>query len=307
MKILIVGLGSIATKHINSIRKLISNHEIYALRSGENAKNIEGVNNIYHLNDENIIYDFAIISNPTELHYEYILKLADKKINLFIEKPPVKSLLQVNDISNAIKLNKINTYVACNLRFHPCIQFLKNYFNTNKQRIINEVNVYFGSYLPDWRPNRDFRTVYSSIPELGGGVHLDLFHEFDYSYWLFGAPSNVNSIKRNVSSLKIPAIDSAVYILEYCNYNINIVLNYYRKDAKRSIEILFEDETWTIDLLKNSITNNENKIIYKVENYTLLDTYDSQMKYYLNCIKNNLQTYSFDDSAEILKICLSND
>jgi len=308
MKILIVGLGSIATKHIIAIRKLILNPEIYALRSNLEANKVEGIINIFDLNDETLEFDFALISNPTQNHEEYIEKLSKKNIDLFIEKPPVSSLLNIHELVRKINEKNIKTYVACNLRFHPCLVFLKKQLETKENCVINEVNIYCGSYLPEWRPNQDFRKNYSANPEMGGGVHLDLFHEIDYSHWLFGKPENMHCVKRNVSSLNIEAIDSANYILEYPRYNINIVLNYFRRDSKRSIEILFEDDTWTIDLLKNSIQNSENEIIFQAEDFTILDTYDSQMNYFINGLKNNQkQMNTFADSIEILKTCLNND
>jgi predicted dehydrogenase len=43
------------------------------------------------------VFDFAIISNPTHLHYECIEKLTHKEIPLFIEKPAIHSLEKAAD------------------------------------------------------------------------------------------------------------------------------------------------------------------------------------------------------------------
>jgi hypothetical protein len=78
----------------------------------------------------NVVFDFAIISNPTHLHFEYIEKLAKKGFDLFIEKPALHSLENATELLQLIEDKNIVTYVACNLRFHPCILFLKNKLDT---------------------------------------------------------------------------------------------------------------------------------------------------------------------------------
>lgn len=306
MKVLIVGLGSIAKKHIIALKSLYSEATIFALRSNINAEKVENVTNIYDL--DTIDFDFAIISNPTQLHHHFIDILADKNINMMIEKPPLSSLENIDVLVKKIESKNLVTYVACNLRFHPCLIFIKDFLSKNQSKIINEVNIYCGSHLPDWRPNTDFRQVYSAIPEMGGGVHLDLFHELDYTHWLFGKPKKVTSTKKNVSSLKIQAIDYANYVFEYPNFTANIVLNYYRKDAKRTIEIVFEDQTITVDLIKNIITNQLGEVIFEATNFTIIETYVEQMQYFVNSLKvNQKQMNTFADSMEVLKTCLNDE
>lgn len=308
MNILIVGLGSIAKKHINALMALKVEVKLYAFRSNLNSANEEGVENVYSLDNFDKTLDFAIISNPTYLHYEFIEKLANKGIPLFIEKPAVHTLENIESLISVIRKRDLITYVACNLRFHPCITFLKNILDYESVRI-NEVNVYCGSYLPDWRPGQDFRKSYSANPEMGGGVHLDLFHELDYTYWLFGEPNSLRSIKRNVSSLSIKAIDYANYILEYDNYTLNIILNYYRRDPKRIIEIVIDDKTLIIDLINNSISNSKGDLIFKADkNFTLFDTYISQMLFFVEGLKSNLkQMNTFEDSVQVLKFFLKDE
>lgn len=307
MNVLIVGLGSIARKHIAAFQSLNIDFKIYALRSNLNAAIEEGVENIYDLNDSGVIFDFAIISNPTHLHYQFIEKLALRGIPLFIEKPAVHNLENVNKLIEIIEEKQLVTYVACNLRFHPCITFLKNKIDTECLRI-NELNVYCGSYLPDWRPEKDFRTIYSANAAMGGGVHLDLFHELDYTTWLFGLPSKSISVLRNISSLEIDAIDYANYSFQYPTFTANIILNYYRRKPKRQIEIVLEWDTWTIDLIKNEIKNDKEECLFEVADFNVKDTYSLQLDYFINCLRNKqVPMNSLKESVEILKICLNNE
>ena len=126
---------------------------------------------------------------------------------------------------------------------------------------INEVNVYCGSYLPEWRPNTDYKKSYSANTLLGGGVYIDLIHEIDYFFWFFGKPKNtVKSYKSN-SSLAINAIEYANFTLFYTNFTTSVILNYYRRDAKRCFEIVFDDYTVEVDLLKNCVYQTK-KIVY---------------------------------------------
>jgi predicted dehydrogenase len=226
---------------------------------------------------------------------------------LFIEKPAIHKLENSDTLVQLIKEQKIINYVACNMRFHPCITFLKNKIETENLRI-NEVNVYCGSYLPDWRPEKDFKLIYSANASMGGGVHLDLFHELDYITWLFGLPKKSQSILRNVSSLNINAVDYANYILEYDNFTTSIILNYYRKKPKREIEIVFNNETLIIDLINNSIKDDNQKTIFLADNFFLKDTYVAQLNYFITLLTKNEKPFnSLSESINVLKIVLQNE
>ena len=304
MNILIVGLGSIAKKHISALRAISNDFKIYALRSIGNNDDEVGIENIFNLKDVNVVFDFAIISNPTNLHFEYILKLAKKGINLLIEKPAIHRLDNYDELIKLINQEKIKTYVACNLRFHPCIIYLRNKIKKEILKI-NEVNVYCGSYLPDWRPDKDFRSTYSSIASMGGGVHLDLIPELDYTTWLFGMPNESKSFLKSVSSLNIDSVDYANYVLGYDTFTVNIILNYYRRKPKREIEIVFEDDILVCNLLNAEIRNSKNEIIYLDNSYNINKTYLSQAEYFINKLKNNdAYMNNLDESFEILKIAL---
>lgn len=304
MKILIIGLGSIGKKHVHAIKSIIPNAKIFALRSKINAEKLPGVTNIFNLVDiASVTIDFAIIANPTSEHKKTIAQLIPFGFPLFIEKP-VSSSLDIEDLVVSVNKYKISTYVACNLRFLDCIRFIKDKLPLMPNKKLNEVNVYCGSYLPNWRPTVDFRKTYSANSRLGGGVHIDLIHELDYLYWLFGIPKDVNRIFRSQSSLAISSFDFANYLLEYDGFCATVILNYYRRDSKRTLELVFEDETWNIDLLKNQITCN-NQILFSSEQ-RIADTYQSQMEYYIHCLSQKTDTFdTISDAYTVLKICLA--
>jgi len=221
-----------------------------------------------------------------------------------IEKPVLNTLKDSESISGEIDDRGIITYVACNLRFHPAICFLKENLRPAEKKI-NEVNIYCGSYLPDWRPGRDFRTLYSADESKGGGVHLDLIHEIDYCIWIFGFPQKTSSVKTKNSTLAINAIDYAHYLFEYADFTASITLNYFRKDSKRQIEILFEDGTWTVDLIKSTIVDDNQKIIFESE-LRMKNTYKMQLEYFIKQVNNKRQPMNdFKEALNVLEIALS--
>jgi predicted dehydrogenase len=79
------------------------------------------------------------------------------------------------------------------------------------------VNAQVGQYLPDWRPAEDYRKGMSAKRETGGGVMLDLVHEFDYLYWLIGDIKMIAAKYSNSGALEIETEDAAEVLLSFVN------------------------------------------------------------------------------------------
>ena len=301
MNVLIVGLGSIAKKHITALRNSVNDVNLYALRSSESAADYEDIVNVWSIAELNTIQiDFAIVSNPTSQHVVTIKQLLALNCPLFIEKPLADNL-NFDNVLSEVKKKGIITYVACNLRFLHCIKFVKDQLDTGSKRL-NEANIYCGSYLPDWRLG-NFREYYSAKPELGGGVHLDLIHELDYTYWLFGEPASVSKTLSKNSSIDVNVFDYANYALNYKNFSASVILNYYRRDPKRTLELVFDDETWEVDLRQNSVVSGGRTLFQSTQTNT--ETYSDQMNYFVDIVKNGKPSFnSIEDSYNVLKICL---
>src|ERR1700675_1210768 len=129
MRVLIIGLGSIAKKHIAALKEICQDIHLFALRSSAPATEVSGIVNIYRLeNIEALRINFIIISNPTFKHKETIANLLYLNLPLFIEKPIFDSLKE-EGLLTAIAERDIVTYVACNLRFLKCLQFARTFIN----------------------------------------------------------------------------------------------------------------------------------------------------------------------------------
>ena len=304
MKILFEGLGSISTKHIFDLVSILKsksiNVEIVVLRRNitQLEEKIEGVitRQITELDDT--FYDIAFITNPTTEHYNSIKQLKGKVKYYFIEKPifekPVDSFFELG-------INESNAYIAAPLRHSAVFKNLKEITTNNK---VFSSRIICSSYLPDWRPNIDYRKNYSAIKELGGGVTLDLIHELDYMVGLFGLPEKVFNIHGKYSNLEITSDDLSVYIAKYRELLCEVHLDYFGRQYKRSCELYTEDGTYVADFYKSEILYPNGDILEcsnegKTNLYLELEYF---IDFVLGDIKENVNPPSL--ANEVLKITL---
>lgn len=289
--ILIIGLGSIAMKHIEILKEINGSFSFFALRSKPKSTNVKGIKNLYNFRDvKKIKFLFVIISSPSFRHYKDIIKFSKLKVPLFVEKPLCVNSYQLNKIK---KMRfRYPVYNALNLRFHPLLNFIKKYLN-QKNKKIYEINCYFGSFLPSWRNNKNYKKNYSVSKKMGGGVHLDLIHEPDYIHYLFGSPISTNKRYRKISSLEGDSFDTATINMHYKYFSVNIVLNYFRKDSKRQMEIVNEDCTLRLDFLENNIKNLSNGRVLFEDHQSMKKSYENQMVSFLSSIKSGESSFKF--------------
>ena len=261
LKVCFVGVGSIASKHILNLSDICrkDNIELHidAVRrnSGANSSDavmnaMQYVENVYSdITEAGIIYDIVFITNPTDMHISMLRSVEEYGRHFFIEKPVV-SVARIEEADTYKKDTNKVYYVACPMRYTPVLQYIKN--NVNAEDVIS-VRSISSSYLPQWRPGTDYRKCYSAIKALGGGVAIDLIHEWDYLAWLFGYPKDVHSFLSRKSNLEIDTEDAAVYIADYEDKLVELHLDYFGRKTMREIMIFTNDDTIVGDFVDNSV------------------------------------------------------
>lgn len=304
MKFLFVGLGSIATKHIRDLISILekreTEYEIYVLRRDIGPLPTDlvaySINQITELGD--LDFDVAFITNPTNLHYEVLYNLMGKVKFFFIEKPIFENCQY--DLTK-LDITEKNAYIACPLRHSSVYKELKKIVKAKK--VFNS-RIICSSYLPDWRPNTDYRKVYSARKSLGGGVTLDLIHELDYMTDLFGMPEKVFNIHGKYSQLEIDSDDLSVYIAVYNDKICEVHLDYFGKKYQRKCEIFTEEGTYIADFKSNTIEY-PNGTVINCQNDGKSNLYE-EMEYFLDFISSKISdNYNSPQNAfEVLKITL---
>lgn len=313
MKFLIVGLGSIGQRHVRNLIKL-GYKDIIALRTRKGTKPLDF--KIKSFNQPQKAYqerpDAALICNPTSLHMSVALEAARQGCHIFIEKPLSHSFKGIKELQKLVKENKLITFVAYNLRFHPVITKIKELILKRFLGNIYFVRSQFGSYLPAWHPWEDYKKSYASRRDLGGGVVLTSSHELDMLSWLFGKYRKISSTISKGKHLGISAEDLALIHVEFLNGVLaEVNLNYVQEPSKRDIEIVGEKGILFYDFYKGGLKFYSKKkkkwsVILKVKKNILEDTYYDELLHFIQCVKKRKKTICpIDEGANTVRMALT--
>lgn len=256
-EIAFLGLGSIAKRHLKNVcGHLASRGDTFSIdlyRSSLNHPVPEDlqqyVRDSYpYVDGPQKIYDAVFVTNPTSMHCDSLRKFKEHTRSFFIEKPIFDSIAV--DESLFDEINAIPSYVACPLRYNPVLQYVREHINYQDAIAVRAIS---SSYLPDWRPGQDYRQCYSAHRDMGGGVGIDLIHEWDYLTSFFGMPEKVYSIQDQISSLEIDSEDIAVYIAKCSGKTIELHLDYFGRKTLRSMTLFLPEDTIHCDIANGRI------------------------------------------------------
>lgn len=306
MKFCIVGSGSIGKRHIRNIYSLGKEKKetviIDLLRSSKSElpQDILDIINkqYYDISDLPPKYDAIIIANPTSLHYTTIKQIFDYSDNFFVEKPVFdKTDFDFSDIEISGK----KFYVACPLRYTKVLLEAKKVIENCQTFSVRAIS---SSYLPDWRPGTDYRKTYSAHKNMGGGVLIDLIHEWDYLSYFFGFPEQIEKLYGKYSNLEIDSEDLAIYIARYNDKLLELHLDYCGRETQRYCEIITSDSTYRFDITNSRVIKNGIEIAKYNEQPN--DKYMEEMKFFydiINGIKEN--TNDINHAVNVMKIALA--
>ena len=277
---LIVSLGSIGRRHLRNLRQIKPEAEIAVWRQQHLVSESELPEEAdYQFNRLEDVLDFAphaaIIAGPASRHLEAAQLLADAGIHLFVEKPIADSTKGLDQLMATCRERHLTLMVGYNLRFFPSLVQVKRMLDDDVIGRVISVRAEVGQYLPDWRPAADYREGVTACKALGGGVLLELSHEIDYVYWMFGVPDRVTACGGHLSDLETDVEDTVELMLEYQSPRrlVNIHLDMVQRAPVRRCRIAGEQGTLIWDAMADSIEHYaaETKQWQKLEQYALVD------------------------------------
>jgi len=164
--------------------------------------------------------DAVIISLPTHLHKDCVIRCAERNVDMFVEKPLGLSLEECKVMIQAVKKHGCKLMVNHNFRYHPIVENLKSQYDIGA---IGEVDtgtfelVINGPFtagsnpapIPEWHLDRD---------KIGGGCMFDSgYHLVDLFCWIFDNPTPSVLYVEMTKRLDLPYEDSCLTILKTKN------------------------------------------------------------------------------------------
>ena len=163
-----------------------------------------------------------------------------------------------------------------------------------------------GSYLPDWRPEQDYRMTASAREDLGGGVLLELSHELDYANWLFGPFKSVEAILLNSGTLEINVEDTADLILtSKSGLTISVHLDFCRTDAIRKCTLEGSEGLLTWDGIAHSVRLQHESGEAEFWPFTIERDamFKEQLRHFLSCIEHgDLPKVTLGDGLAVMTL-----
>ncbi len=327
MKILMIGLGGIGQRHLRNIRQLYGDTvEIIAFRRRKlnhvltdklKIDSDKDLQEVYKFEEVNSLQaaialkpNVCFICTPSSMHTDEALEMANSGCHLFIEKPIASSLKNLDKLLETIKQNNLITHVGYQLRFHPCYQKLKDFIDQKVIGKILSVNAEVGEFLPGWHTYEDYRKMYASRADQGGGVILSQIHELDYIYSLFGLPDSCYATGGHLSSLNIDVEDVASIIFNYKHFPVHVHMDYIQRPPSRNCKIIGDEGKIEMDFAKQEIKlfSSDGKLLeyHDYSDFQRNELFINQLKHFFECTEAKKECLvSAEDGTMSLKMALA--
>ncbi len=194
--------------------------------------------------------DLVVVATDTARHVADALVLLEAgAARLLVEKPVAPTAADVAALLGHPRAGDV--VVAAPLRAHDAFAAVVAWVHDGPRP--SHAAAWCQSWLPDWRPGRDYRESYSARPD-EGGVLRDLVHELDYLCLLLGEPSRVSARLRRDGPLDIDAEQAATLLWDAGTTTVQARLDYVTRPARRGLLLSGADGSISWDVLDATVT-----------------------------------------------------
>jgi len=329
---LFVGLGGIGQRHLRNLRALRgADVEVHAYRVRRERQVVDDTLQVVPGEDVETKYDVAVhteldaalakkpdivfVTNPSSLHVDITRRALEAGAHVLVEKPLSHSLAGVVDLVRESRQRKLVGYVAYQLRFHP--GFLRAAAILNQGLVGRPLfaEAVVGEHLPSFHPYEDYRRMYASRRDLGGGVTLSQIHEIDFLIALLGRPERVFSLGGKLSSLEVDVDDVSSSLLEFRGAEgrvlpVRLHQDFVQRPAERRFVLVGDAGKLEWNLSGRSLRRwSAEGELCEAHDYTEFprnQLFEAELLHFLGCVeRGDAPNVSLSSGAESLAVALA--
>ena len=254
----IVGSGSAGARALQVLRELRSEAEVLVVSrhpaTGEGFTPTSSLEDVLAFGP-----DAVIVAGPATTRADVLRQIGTLDVPVFIEKPLAHTLGEALAVIELLRPVVDRSQLGYNLRFSESLIVFRDLVRGGRCGKVLRFNAETAQYLPDWRPEKNYRESVSAKANLGGGVLLELSHELDYLRWTFGEWDWVSAWTGRTSSLEIDVEDAALVTIgiEGDQAASQVVgqlsLDFVRRDKVRTVTAVCEGGTLRWDGIAGTV------------------------------------------------------
>ena len=255
-EVLVAGLGSIGERHVRNLLGL-GQTDVTVLRRADTLPRTLDAGTFRTVTDAGAAFargpSAVIIATPSALHVPLLQRAIEAGVPAMVEVPLASSLGGLSQAAAQATAQNLPVLVGHNLRFHPCLQHVRESVVRGDIGDVLYSQAQFGEFLPHSHPWEDYRERYEGRKDLGGGVIFTSIHEIDHAVWLFGDAEAVTSVTRT-RTLDIDVEDTAMMLVEHSGGVLSqITLDFVQRPYRRWLQIVGSKGTLEWEFLSNEV------------------------------------------------------
>ena len=229
----VVGLGNMGklhllnALHIDDVKVVAAADKIASNRKSVEKYHVRTYEDYTELIDKEKL-DAVIVSLPNFLKKDGVFYAAEKKLDIFLDKPMARNFAEAQEIVRKAEKENVRLMVGVNYRYYDSVQKLKTILDEGRigDPVIATADLILNgpfSYgvvpvpVPDWWLNKE---------TAGGGALLDLgYHLIDILTWMFGDLEVAYSTLGH--ALHLPVEDSASLVLKSKDKRLDLYCEYW--------------------------------------------------------------------------------
>lgn len=251
-RILVVGVGSIGERHVRCF--LATGRAVLGICEAESSRRNTvadryAVAECYAKVGDGLAapWDAAVIATPAHTHVPIAAQVADRGINLMIEKPLSTSLEGVDALKQVVAARSLTAAVGYHYRAHPCVRSMKAALESGRFGTPLEVYGSIAQHFPFYRPA--YRDVYFADRKQGGGAIQDAITHLLNLGEHFAGPITRLAVDAGHQALEGVTVEDTVHVLaRHGGVMGSYALNLYQHPNESHITVVCQGGTLRFEL-----------------------------------------------------------